>query len=286
MQRTKNLFLSIVIPAYNEEKRIERSLEKIYKYLSTQPFSYEVIISDDGSTDSTKEIVKRHQEDWIELELIENIHRGKAPAIIAGMKEANGKFVLFTDVDLSVSIEEVGKMLVWVEDQGYDIAIASREGPGSVRMNEPYMRHFMGRVFNFIVQLLVLRGINDTQCGFKLFRQMAAQQIFSQVRLYSDTSNEIVGAKVSGFDVEILFIAKKLGYKIKEVPVTWVYKDNSKVHNLKDSYYNFIDVIKVWSNGMRGLYHLPLSTPKSKSIENADSDDNNISTSETSSSQN
>ncbi len=263
MQRTKELFLSIVIPAYNEEKRIERSLEKIYHYLRSQPFPYEVIISDDGSTDSTREIVKRHQEDWLELELLENPHRGKAPAVISGMKHANGRYVLFTDVDLSVSIEEVGKMLVWLEDQGYDIAIASREGPGAVRMNEPYMRHIMGRIFNFIVQILVLPGINDTQCGFKLFRQLPADMIFQQVRLYSDTDSEITGAKVSGFDVEILFIARKLGYKIKEVPVTWVYKDNSKVHSLKDSYYNFMDVLRVKMNGIKGLYKLPTKPKES-----------------------
>jgi glycosyltransferase involved in cell wall biosynthesis len=250
----KQIFLSIVIPSYNEEKRIERSLEKIYVYLDSQPYSYEVIVSDDGSTDSTKEIVKRHQNDWMELKLLENTHKGKAPAVIAGMKHAKGKFVLFTDVDLSVSIEEVGKMLVWIENQGYDVAIASREGPGSVRMNEPYARHFMGRVFNFIVQMFVLPGINDTQCGFKLFSHEASRRIFEKVRLYSDQDNEIVGGKVSGFDVELLFIARKLGYKIKEVPVTWVYKDSSKVHNLKDSYYNFMDVMRVRLNDIRGLY--------------------------------
>ncbi len=252
--RTKEIFLSIVIPSYNEEKRIERSLEKIYVYLHSQPHSYEVIVSDDGSTDSTKEIVKRHQNDWVELELLENTHKGKAPAVIAGMKQARGKFVLFTDVDLSVSIEEVGKMLVWIENQGYDIAIASREGPGAIRINEPYTRHFMGRVFNFIVQLVLLPGINDTQCGFKLFSQQVSRRIFERVKLYSDQGDEIVGGKVSGFDVEILFIARKLRYKIKEVPVTWTYKDSSKVHSLKDSYYNFMDVMRVRLNSIRGLY--------------------------------
>lgn len=251
---TREIFLSIVIPTYNEEKRVEKSLEKIYKYLNTQPHSYEVIISDDGSSDSTKDIIKRHQNDWLELELLENTHKGKAPAVISGMKLAKGKFVLFTDIDLSVSIEEVGKMLVWVENQGYDIAIASREGPGAVRMNEPNLRHVMGRIFNFIVQFVLLPGINDTQCGFKLFSRRAVQEIFSLTKLYSDKDSEITGGKVSGFDVEILFLARKLGYKIKEVPVTWVYKDSSKVHNLKDSYYNFMDVMRVRWNDIRGLY--------------------------------
>lgn len=250
----QEIFLSIVIPAYNEEKRIEKSLEKIYSYLKTQPYSYEIIVSDDGSTDSTREIINRHKEDWPELKLLENKHKGKAPAVISGVKSARGEFILFTDVDLSVSIDEVGKMLVWVEDQGYDLAIASREGPGAIRMNEPHLRHFMGRIFNFLVQLIVLPGINDTQCGFKLFTKKSALEIFNVTKLYSDKDGEISGAKVSGFDVEILFIARKLGYKIKEVPVTWVYKDSSKVHNLKDSYYNFMDVLRVRLNDLRGLY--------------------------------
>lgn len=261
--RTSGIYLTVVIPAYNEEKRIERSLEKLYKYFESQPYPYEIIVSDDGSTDSTKDIVRRYQEEWPRLVLLENTHKGKAPAVISGMKAATGRYVLFTDVDLSVSIHELGKMLVWVEDQGYDLAIASREGPGAIRMNEPYMRHLMGRVFNFIVQILVLPGINDTQCGFKIFRQLPAQQIFQRTRLYTDNDNEITGAKVSGFDVEILFIAKKLGYKIREIPVTWEYKDSSKVHNLKDSYYNLMDVIRVRLNDLRGFYQ-PIQTPKSK----------------------
>lgn len=252
--RTKEIFLSLVLPAYNEEKRIEQSLEKLYRYFVKQPYPYEVIVSDDGSTDSTKEIIKRHQDNWPELKLLKNKHRGKAPSLISGIKSARGKFVLFSDVDLSVSIEELGKMLAWVENQDYDIAIASREGQSAVRVNEPYMRHLMGRVFNFIVQLLVLPGINDTQCGFKLFTKEAARDIFQVTKLYTDKDIEITGAKVSGFDVEILFVARKLGYKIKEVPVTWIYKDNSKVHSIKDSYYNLVDVLKVRLNSIRGLY--------------------------------
>lgn len=246
--------LSIVIPAYNEEKRIESSLNKVHDYMQSQDYKYEVIISDDGSSDSTKDIVKKYQANWNSLKLIENKHKGKAPAIISGISNAKGKYVLFTDVDLSVGIEELSKMLVWLEEQRYDLAIATREGPGSVRVNEPYLRHFMGRVFNLIVQLVILPGINDTQCGFKLIRTSAANKIFSKTRLYTVDDPEIKGAKVSGFDVEILYVAKTLGYKIKEVPVTWVYKDNSKVHSLKDSYYNFMDVLRVRINSIKGLY--------------------------------
>ncbi len=125
---------------------------------------------------------------------------------------------------------------------------------GAVRVNEPYIRHMMGRVFNFLVQLIALPGINDTQCGFKMFTHEAAKEIFKRIRLYSDTGDEIVGAKVSGFDVEVLYIARKLKYKVREVPVTWIYKDDSKVHSLKDSYYNLLDVIKVRLFSIRGFY--------------------------------
>lgn len=254
MTKANEIFLSIVIPAYNEEKRIGKSLEKIFNYLKGQSYRYEVIVSDDGSKDSTKEIVRKTQESWPELQLLENKHKGKAPAVISGIKHSNGRNILFTDVDLSVAIEEVGRMLVWTSEHGYDVAIASREGEGANRVDEPASRHFLGRVFNVLVQLVVLPGINDTQCGFKLFSQKSASEIFKRTKLYSDNSEEISGAKVSGFDVEILYIAKKLGYKIKEVPVTWVYKDESKVHSIKDSYYNFMDVMRVRWFSLTGQY--------------------------------
>jgi dolichyl-phosphate beta-glucosyltransferase len=197
MPKSKEIFLSVVIPAYNEEKRILKSLEKIYEYLNSQLFAYEIIISDDGSVDSTRSIVKRFQEDWKELILLENKHKGKAPAVIAGVKKAKGKNILFTDTDLSVSIEEVGKMLPWTENQGYDVVIASREGPSAVRMNEPYIRHFMGRVFNLIVQMLVLPGINDTQCGFKLFKHHAAHEIIDVLRVRMNSISGAYGSQIN-----------------------------------------------------------------------------------------
>ena len=251
---SSNIHLSIVIPTYNEEKRIEDSLEKIYSFLKSQNFSYEVIVSDDGSSDTTREIVEWYQKDWPNLKLLKNIHKGKAPAIISGIFEARGEYTLFTDVDLSVPIEEATKMLNWIESHGYDIAIASREGIGAKRINEPQTRHFMGRVFNALVQIVLLPGINDTQCGFKLFRTNAIQKIFNKTKLYSLNDKEISGGRVSAFDVEILYIARKLGYKIKEVPVIWYYGGDSKVHNVKDSYYNAKDVFKVKFNSLRGLY--------------------------------
>ncbi len=251
---SSGIYLSIVVPAYNEERRIEGCIKEIFRFMRSQDYLYEVIISDDGSSDRTRDIVKKYQRDWPNLILHENIHRGKAVTVISGINRASGKFVLFTDVDLSVSIDETPKLLNWLENQNYDVAIASREGTGAKRINEPNTRHIMGRVFNALVQVAVLPGINDTQCGFKMFRTPVIQEIFKRTKLYSLQDKEIKGGRVSAFDVEILYLAKKLGYKIKEVPVTWVYDGDSKVHNFKDSYYNARDVFQVKFNSLVGKY--------------------------------
>ena len=248
------MLLSIVVPAYNEEKRIEACLKKIYEFTQSQGYDYEVIISDDGSKDDTRTIVKRYAEDWNNLVLLENKHKGKAPAIIAGVNKAKGKYTLLTDVDLSVSIDELPKMLNWVQNQGFDISIATREGVGAKRINEPQLRHIMGRVFNYLVKATVLPGINDTQCGFKLFKTSLIQEIFNYTKLYKLDDKEITGGKVTAFDVEILYIARRLGYKTKEVPVTWYYADGSKVHSIKDSYYNALDVLKVRAFALLNYY--------------------------------
>jgi len=250
----KDLKLTIVLPAYNEESRIYDSLVLIREFFLKKDYRYEVLVSDDGSTDQTIDIVEDLTERWKELRILKNKHKGKAPAIISGIVHAKSEFVLFSDVDLSVPIDEIDKMVVWLEDQHYDIAIATREGTGAKRVGEPLIRHIMGRVFNYLVQLVILPGINDTQCGFKLFKTKIAQDIFKYTKLYSLDDPVITGSKVSGFDVELLYVARKLGYKIKQVPVIWTYMDNSKVHNIKDSYYNAMDVFKVRLNSLKGLY--------------------------------
>lgn len=254
MTENNDLTISIVVPVYNEENRIEEGLKKIYEYVSKKSFSYEVLISDDGSTDKTCEIVERYKAGWKQLKLLKNPHRGKAPAVISGIYATSGKYVLMTDIDLSVPIENLDKMMKFIEGVTYKVIIASREGHGAKRINEPLIRHIMGRVFNALVQIVVLPGINDTQCGFKLFEGEAIKKVFTVTKLYSKDDEEIKGAKVSAFDVEILYVARKLGYKIKEVPITWIYGDSSKVHNLKDSYYNAKDVFKIRINSWLGKY--------------------------------
>lgn len=246
--------LSLIIPAFNEEKRIVSSLRQIHSFFKSKDYKYEVIVSDDGSTDSTVSIVEDFMKDWPQLRVLKNKHKGKAPTLLSGFKNADGKYVFFSDTDLSVSITELPKLLTWIIDQDCDVVIATREGIGAQRINEPNIRHLMGRAFNIVVQILLLPGINDTQCGFKGFKKDVIEKIMNRTVIYSIKNKEIAHAKVSAFDVELLYTAKKLGYKIKEVPVTWTFADRSTVHNLKDSYYNLMDVLKIKWYSILGKY--------------------------------
>lgn len=246
--------LSVVIPTYNEEKGIKRSLEQVVGFLDEQDCSYEVLVADDGSTDGTASVVNDFIKGKERVRLLELPHRGKGATVRDGMLAAKGKYILFTDADLATPIEELKRLLNWVVEQGYDLAIGSREGLGARRENEPFYRHLMGRVFNFVVKLFVLRGIEDTQCGFKLFKAAAAKDIFKRLQLYGAESPEISVPKVTAFDVEVLFVALKLGYKIKEVPVAWRHVKTTRVNPLRDSWLMFWDVIKVRLNDLRGLY--------------------------------
>lgn len=248
--------LSIIIPTYNEETRINSTLRAIHDYLEKENYqNYEVIVSDDGSTDSTISIVKKYKQNWDNLILLENKHRGKAATVFSGLSSGKGKILVFTDADLSAGITELPKMLRPIREDEADITIASREERGAVRIDEPQIRHIMGRVFNILVQTLVLKGIKDTQCGLKGFKREVYQDILKRLYVYSDQNLEILYPKVSAFDIEILFIARNLNYRIKEVPVKWVYIGDSKVHNIKDSYYNASDVLKIWWANIKGNYN-------------------------------
>ena len=188
-----------------------------------------------------------------EVCVLRNAHRGKGCTVRAGIQNALGEIVLFSDADLSTPIEELDRILPCFE-QGDEVVIGSRQGEGARRVGEPFIRHFMGRVFNYIVGFVTLSGIRDTQCGFKAFSARAAAQIFRSTLLYSDDAPVVRGAMVTGFDVEVLFLARKLGYAIREVPIRWNYDADSKVSALKDSWRNFRDVLKVRINDLRGRY--------------------------------
>ncbi|GAB4542751.1 MAG: glycosyltransferase family 2 protein [Anaerolineae bacterium] len=240
---TRTCFLSIIVPAYNEEKRLPKSLPQIIEFVKSQDYPVEIIVVDDGSTDRTAEIVKEFQKEAPFMTLLQVEHGGKGHAVKAGMMQANGEFLFLCDSDLSMPIAEVTRFLPPALD-GYDVAIASREIEGARRYNEPAYRHLMGRVFNLIVRVLAVHGIQDTQAGFKCFRREAARQLFP-----------LQSINGWGFDVEILFVAQSRGMRIVEVPINWYYANRSQVRPIQDTYNMLREVLKVRLNAWRGRYN-------------------------------
>ncbi|NOK58504.1 MAG: glycosyltransferase family 2 protein [Chloroflexi bacterium AL-W] len=245
--------LSIIVPAYNEELRLPDTLTQILAYLDQQPYSFEVIIADDGSTDRTAQLVEQMTDHRDDVSLLRLDHRGKGFAVRSGVLASHGEYVLLCDADLAVPIEEWEKLQRYL-DGGYDVVIGSREGLGARRLGEPWYRHMMGRVFNMIVQVVAIGGIQDTQCGFKGFRRGVALDLFHRVRIYGDNAQTIIGAAVTAYDVEVLFLARHRGYRIAEVPVLWRYGTETKVDPMRDSLRNLQDVLKVRWYAMLGKY--------------------------------
>jgi dolichyl-phosphate beta-glucosyltransferase len=235
-------FLSIVIPAHNEESRLPGTLEQVFRFLEKQPIPSEVIVVENGSADRTLEIAQEFAKQHANLRVIQNDWRGKGLAIQRGVREAIGEYVFLCDADLSMPIEEISKFIP-PQLQNVDIAIASREAPGAVRYNEPYYRHFTGRVFNTLIRLLVLPDLQDTQCGFKCIRADVARDIFRYQTLTG-----------WAFDVELLFIARRHGYNIVEIPIDWYYNADSKISVFRDSLRMFLDLLAIRRNARRGLY--------------------------------
>lgn len=212
----------------------------------------EIIIADDGSSDDTLAVARSFTPRTVSYRVLALPHRGKAATVRTGVLAARGKTILFTDADLSTPIEYAHRLLTALE-AGADVAIGSREGEGATRVREPRYRHIMGRAFNLIVRLLVVPGINDTQCGFKAFRHEAAKDLFRRARLHVDDKT-VRGARVTGFDVEILHLAQRRGYTIAEVPVYWQHVSGSKVQPIRDSFRMAVDVAKVRLNASLGRY--------------------------------
>jgi dolichyl-phosphate beta-glucosyltransferase len=234
--------LSIIIPAHNEEHRLPGSLEKIIAFLARQPYEYEVIIVENGSADDTVGMARRYAERFPYIRLYQETARGKGLAVRRGMLETRGKYRFICDADLSMPIEEVSKFLPPALD-GYDVAIASREAPGAVRYDEPWYRHVIGRIFNLLIRLIAVRGFEDTQCGFKCFRDEVADDLFSV-----QTLNGI------GFDVELLFVAQKRGYRIVEVPIHWYYSAESRMRLVRDSMRALMELLIIRRNWRQGVY--------------------------------
>ncbi len=242
---TPSPYLSIVVPAYNEEARLPTSLQEIAGFVASKPFPVEVIVVDNNSTDRTGAIIEEFAAKYDFVRGIFEGIQGKGAAVRTGMLAARGEFRFICDADLSMPIEEVDKFLP-PQIEAFDIVIASREIAGAVRYNEPWYRHLMGRVFNTIVRVFAVPGLQDTQCGFKMFRSDVAEALFPLQTMNGWS-----------FDVEILYAARCWGYRIVEVPIHWYYKDNTRIHPIRDSINMFIEVFKIRRNGLRGLY-----TPK------------------------
>lgn len=234
--------LSIVIPAHNEEFRLPPSLEKIDAFLKTQPYEAEVIVVENGSTDRTVAAAEAFAATHPYVRVIEAAVRGKGLAVKVGMLEARGDYRFICDADLSMKIEDIVQFLP-PQNDGADVIIASREGKGANRVGEPSHRHLIGRINNWIIRLTAVRGFQDTQCGFKMFNRKAAEDLFSV--------QQMVGI---GFDIELLFIAKKRGYKIKEVPITWYYDPDTRMRLVGDSAYLLVEIWQIRRNWFWGVY--------------------------------
>jgi glycosyltransferase involved in cell wall biosynthesis len=234
-------FLSIIIPAHNEENRLPSTLEQVFAFLEKQSYESDVWVVENGSNDRTYEIAKQFAERYKNLHVIRENGRGKGLAVHRGMLEAHGRYRLMCDADLSMPIEEVGKFIPALEEN--DIVIASREAKGAVRYNEPSYRHLGGRGINWIIRLLILPGLQDTQCGFKAFRAEAAQDLFQKQTLWGWS-----------FDIELLFIARRRGYKVCEIPIDWYYQSESKVNAIRDALRMIGDIFRIHVNARRGMY--------------------------------
>ena len=237
------VFLSIILPAYNEENRIEACIRKVNAFIAEQNYSIEVLIVENGSSDNTLQMARNFAKEYPWLKVFKEDLPGKGRAVRRGMMEAKGKYRLFADVDFSMPIEEINHFFPPMKEP-YQVAIGSREAKGSIRYNEPAFRHFTGRVFNWIVRIIAVPGLHDTQCGFKCFTAEAAETLFSLQVLDG-----------WAFDAEVLFIAQHLGYRIVEIPIQWYYDANSKVNVLSDSIKMFKELLQIRKNYQNGLYN-------------------------------
>ena len=234
--------LSIVIPAYNEEVRIVPTIGAIASHVSGMGFSWELIVADDGSKDRTVALLEDLAMANLRV-LRATTNGGKGSAVRRGMLAARGAYILFADADNSTPIEELDKLLVKVEHEGYDVAIGSRAARGAEEANRPLLRRVLSGGLRWIVRHVFRIGVHDTQCGFKLFTRAAAQRLY-RIQTISGFS----------FDLEILYLAAKLGYRVAEVPVAWIDAPGSKVDTRKEVQRFLSDLLRIKWNDLRGIY--------------------------------
>lgn len=236
-------FLSLIIPAYNEAERLPATLEKIVEFLHSQSYTYELIVVENGSEDKTLQIARDYEKQWPFIRVLHETKRGKGNAVRMGMLIARGEYRFMADADLSMPVDEINQFLP-PRIQNFDIAIGSREAPGSIRYKEPIYRHIGGRAINFIVRIMVLPGLHDTQCGFKCFHAGIAEDLFRNQTMAGWS-----------FDIELLYIARLRGYRIVEVPINWYFNSESKVNAMRDALRMTSDIMQIRSNARRGMYN-------------------------------
>jgi dolichyl-phosphate beta-glucosyltransferase len=235
-------YLSIIIPAYNEENRLPGTLNKVGSFLVKQPFTSEVWIVNNNSTDNTDKIIQHYCGEYTFMKGLFEAEPGKGAAVRAGMLQARGDYLFMSDADLSMPIQEVSRFFPPFLE-GVDIAIASREAAGAKRYNEPLTRHLGGRLMNWLIQILALPGLNDTQCGFKCFSAGVARDLFQKQTLTG-----------WAFDIELLFVARLRGFSIREIPIPWTFDQESKVNAVRDAIRILQDIRLIRRNHRQGLY--------------------------------
>lgn len=242
--------ISIVIPSYNEENNIRTgSLSGMVDYLKDQDYSWEILIVDDGSIDKTAELAEKFVKSHSNIKVLREPHRGKGGTVIAGMHKAVGDIVIFDDMDQATPIDQLEKILPKFED-GFDVVIGSRAG----REGAPLIRKTMALGLSVLRNLILSLPYKDTQCGFKAFTKKASEKIFRRLQIFNNKQAELGASVSAGFDLEILYVARKLNLKVAEVPVVWHHKEGTKVNPIKDSYEGLRDLLKVRLNALRGLY--------------------------------
>lgn len=244
--------MSVVVPCYNEMTNLQKGvLDKIAHFLSKKDFSYEVIIADDGSDDGSAEFVAQFVKENSHFKLLKNSHLGKAGAVTAGILSAKGEWRLFADMDQAAPIEELNKLLPFAKEN-FDIVIGSRNHQ---RKNAPWTRIVMANGMIILRKILVgLYNITDTQCGFKMFSEEAAEKIFTKLNQLHNFKKISGSSVTAAFDVELLYIARKMRFKIKEVPVSWLYVETRRVSPIRDSVEGVLDLIRIRANIIAGKY--------------------------------
>lgn len=242
--------ISIVIPSYNEENNIRTgALSGMVDYLNIQKYKWEIIIVDDGSTDKTAELAEKFALSHKNILVLKEPHRGKGGTVIAGMLKAKGDIIIFDDMDQATPIDQLEKVLPKFK-KGFDVVIGSRAG----REGAPLIRKTMALGFSILRNLVLQLPYKDTQCGFKAFTKNASSKIFEKLMIFNNNQSQSGASVSAGFDLEILYVARKLGLKVSEVPVVWHHKEGTKVNPIKDSWEGLRDLLKVRINAFQGKY--------------------------------